>query len=400
MINYRYRAINTMGRTVRGTVTAENESDLELRLKQTGLEVISAKALRERRALITRGVRVRDLIMLCLHMEQLDRAGVPIHQALTDIRDSTDSARLRDVLTSVTESLKGGKILSAALAEHPRIFSQVFIGLIAAGEKTGKLSEAFGHIATHLKWSDDIRRKIKRSTRYPLALLVVISVVVAILMTFVVPKLLDFILMQGFAIPWHTHALIAVSDAFQHSWYIIFGTPIIFSAAIILLYRKSPTFALRFDQLMLRIPYIGSVMRKIDMARFSHFFSIMFNSGIDLLQSLKTARDVVHNRVLKNAVEEARDNITSGTSLTNALRDTQQFPSLVIRMFKVGEDSGNMGDALENITFFYDREVNESVDTMIGMIQPILTIVMGAVIFWVIAAVFGPLYESLGQMKF
>ena len=148
------------------------------------------------------------------------------------------------------------------------------------------------------------------------------------------------------------------------------------------------------------MPIFGPVIRKIDLARFTHFFSVMFNSGIDILDSLNAARGVVANRVLQESIDLVRENVTGGSSLTTSLMVSNQFPSLVLRMFKVGEDSGNMTEALENVNFFYNREVNDAVDGLVGMIQPTLTVIMGVLIFWVIAAVFGPLYESFSKMKF
>jgi len=396
---FKYTAINTMGRTVRGTLSAENELDLEVRLKQTGFDLVDSRAARERRRGLVKSVKIKDLIMMCMHLEQLDKAGVPLHESLSDLRDTTDSVRLRDVLTTVYESLKSGKILSVALAEHPRIFNHVFIGLISASERTGKLYEAFHHLGAHMKWTNDMRRKVKKAIKYPIVLLIVMTGVISTLMIFVVPKLITFITSQGFAIPIHTRALIATSEAFQNYWFIILPTPVVFTITLITAYRKSERFAYKFDNLLLKAPVSGPVVRKIEMARFSHFFSVMFNSGIDVLESLKTAQDVVQNRVLKETIGRVREQVMEGSSLTAALKSSDQFPSLVVRMFKVGEDSGNMHDALENITFFYDREVNDAIDALIGMIQPALTVVMGLLIFWVIAAVFGPLYESMSKMN-
>jgi type IV pilus assembly protein PilC len=135
------------------------------------------------------------------------------------------------------------------------------------------------------------------------------------------------------------------------------------------------------------------------MARFTHFFAVLFNSGIDILESLQSAKNVVGNRVLKESIDVMSRSVSDGTSLTASMRISNQFPNLVVRMFKIGEESGNMTEALENINFFYDREVNDAVDSVVGMIQPALTIVMGALIFWVISAVFGPLYQSFSKMK-
>lgn len=400
MPNYSYSAFNNMGRRIRGTVNADNEVDLESRLKHIHLDLIEARELKERKSRGGGKVKLKDMIILCMHLEQLNRAGVPVHDAIADVRDSTDSAKLRDIMTGVYEAVRNGTIFSKALAAYPRVFDSVFVGLVASGEKTGNLSDSFTHLAEHLKWSSEIRRKVKKAVRYPIAVLVMLTGVITVLMIAVVPKLVDFILSQGFTIPLHTRALIATSKAFENYWYVILGTPVLIFILLKILYRTSEGFAYKVDSIMLKLPILGPTIRKINMARFTHFFSVMFNSGVDILESLEAARGVVGNRVLKESIGLVKDNVMEGNSLTSSLRISNQFPSLVIRMFKVGEDSGNMTDALENINFFYTREVNDSVEAMTGFIQPALTVVMGLIIFWIIAAVFGPLYESFSKMKF
>lgn len=400
MPTYNYTAVNDMGRKMRGVVVADNELDLEARLKQLGLDLVDSREVMANKSSRFGRIKLKDMIVFCLHMEQLDRAGVPLHDALADVRDSSDSPKLRDVLTGVYESVKNGEMLSKALAAYPKVFNDVFVGLIAAGEKTGKLAESFVHLSEHLKWSSEIRRKVKKATRYPIALIIVLSIVITVLMIFVVPKMVDFIVAQGFSIPIHTRALIATSYAFQNYWYLIIGIPAVLLILLLVCYRMSEGFAYRVDAVILKTPVIGPVIRKIDMARFTHFFSVMYNSGIDILESLEAAKGVVGNRVLRESITLVKTNVTEGNSLTSSLRISNQFPNLVIRMFKVGEDSGNMSEALENINFFYNREVNDAVEAMVGMIQPALTVVMGLIIFWIIAAVFGPLYESFSRMKF
>lgn len=396
---YSYKAMNDRGRMIRGSMVAENEIDLETRLKEVGLELVGCREQRRQGGGKSR-IRLKDMIILCLHLEQLSRAGVPIHEALADVRDSTESKKLRDIMTDVLEKVKTGSRLSEAFAHYPRVFNEVFIGLVAAGEKTGKLSDSFTHMAEHMKWTNDLRRKVKKAVTYPIVLLVVMSAVIAILMVFVVPKLIKFILDQGFDIPLHTRALIATSEAFQSHWYVIFGVPLGLFLFLLTLYRTSEPFAYTMDGFMMKLPVLGPTIRKINLARFTHFFAVMFKSGIDIPDALLASRNVVANRILKESIEIVYRSIVEGNNLTNSLRISNQFPTLVIRMFKVGEDSGNMNDALENIKFFYDREVNDAVDGMVGLIQPTLTVFMGGLIFWVIAAVFGPLYQSFSNMKF
>lgn len=396
---YNYSAINDMGRKMRGEITAANEVDLEERLREIGLDLIDYRESRAKKGSSRGKVKLQDLIVFCLHFEQLDRAGVPVLDSIADVRDAAENPRMRDIMAGVYESVKTGALFSEALAQYPNVFDAVFIGLVATGEKTGDLSESFTHLAEHMKWTNDIHRKIKKAIRYPIGLLILLMIVISVLMMFVVPKLIDFIVSQGFEIPLHTRALIATSNFFSNYWYLVLIVPPVLFVAGRMLYKYSEGFAYKVDALLLRMPVIGPTIRKIDMARFTHFFAVMFRSGVDILQSLDAATKVVGNRVLKDSIVTVRRSVAGGNSLTDSLRISSQFPTLVVRMFKVGEDSGNMNDALENINFFYNREVNDSVDKMVGMIQPTLTIVMGLLIFWVISAIFGPLYESFSKMK-
>lgn len=399
MSTYTYTALNERGRSIRGSMVADNVVDLETRLKEVGLDLINYRE-QSKKASARSKIRIKDMIILCLHLEQLLRAGVPIHEAIMDVRDSTESRKLRDIMTDVLEKIKSGSTLSEALATYPRVFDEIFVGLVGAGEKNGNLTDSFVHMSEHLKWTNDLRRKVRKAMAYPIVLLVVMSGVIAILMVAVVPKLIKFILDQGFKIPFHTKALIYTSEAFQNHWYLIFGIPIGTFIIVGMVYRSVEPFAYWMDGMMLRLPVLGPTIRKINLSRFTHFFSVMFKSGIDIPDALLAARKVVKNRVIRESAEMVHRGIIEGNNLTTSLRISNQFPTLVIRMFKVGEDSGNMNDALTNIKFFYDREVADSVDGMVGMIQPALTLVMGGLIFWVIAAVFGPLYNSFSQMKF
>lgn len=403
MPTYNYKALNVRGATVRGNMTAENETELQRKLTKLGLDLLKSKEKTEtisRFHIFRRKVALRELIIFCVHMEQLERAGVPILDSIADLRDASESEMLRELVSKIYESVKGGKLLSEALSEHPKVFSDVFTGLIAAGERTGNLSDSFGHLAEHLKWQAEIRRKIKTATRYPIILVFIMSGVISLMMLFVVPQMTDFLKNQGFELPFYSRALIWVSQQFVNFWYIILGSPVVGFVIILTFYRTSETFAYKVDRILLKIPYIGVVLQKIELARFCHFFALTFRSGMDVIECIQTSENVVHNRVMKEAIYYVRQGVSEGNSITSSLQVSNQFPSLVMRMFKVGEESGKMESALENVNFFYDREVNDSVDAMIEMIQPTLTIVMGGLLFWITAAVFGPLYDSFSKMNF
>jgi type IV pilus assembly protein PilC len=399
MPKYSYCALNERNRKIRGEMICENEVVLEARLREIELDLIDSRELKQRRALAVGGVRLNDMLIFCVHMEQLIKAGVPVHEALADVRDATDSARLRDILADVLERVKGGSSFSEALGKYPRVFTDVFVGLVRAGEKNGNLTQSFHHMGEHLKWTSELRRKVKRAVSYPSFVLLVMVGVISIMMLYVVPQMVRFIIDQGFEVPLHTRALIATSEFFQHYWFLVLGLPVAFIFFITISYRLSPSLAYTYDGIILRLPMIGKVSRKINIARFVQFFSIMFQSGIDIPDALLSAKNVVSNRVIQESIDMTYKSVNEGNNLTDSLRASSQFPQLVIRMFKIGEDSGNMTESLQNISFFYTREVDDAVDGMVGMVQPALTLVMGALIFWVIAAVFGPIYNSFQNMK-
>lgn len=400
MPTFAYTAVDSSGKSIKGKITANNELDLEERLNELGLTLVEQRVAKQKAGGFFNAVTDKDLIMFCVHIEQLDKAGVPLLESVADMRDSADSPALKGVLTDLYENVKAGDPFSVALQKRKDVFDEIFVGLVAAGEKTGNIGQAFHHLSHHLKWNSEFKRSMKKAIRYPIALLIVMSIVITLMMLLVVPQLVSFMQAQGFELPIHTRALIATSNAFKNYWYLIFGTPIVAIISIIMLYKHSMGARYTIDALLLKMPALGPVILKINLARFSHFFAITFNSGIGVLECLDTGQKVVTNLVIKESISFIKQNVSEGNRIYQAISATQRFPNLVIRMFKVGEDSGNMEDALHNINFFYDREVEDSVNIMIGLIQPTLTLLMGVLMFWIIAAVFGPLYSSFSKIKF
>jgi type IV pilus assembly protein PilC len=398
---YQYKALNQTGRRVTGQMTANNDVDLFQRLRQVNLELISAKAHKGGgglSALLSRGISNRELVQLCMHLQQLTGAGVGLMEGLADVRDSTDHRRLRDLIAETYENVASGASLSEAFAKHPRIFGTVFTSLLAAGEESGNLTESFFQLVKHLKWTDDINRKVKKAVRSPMFMLVVLAGMFGAMMTFVVPQLIGFLTGQGQKIPAITAALIATSDAVRVYWWAFIGIPVGLVMGVGLLRRTSEQFALRTDLYLLRLPVLGDMIRKIALSRFAHFFATMFQSGVPILNCLETASRVVGNRGLVRSLETVRAGVADGNPLSTCLRNTGEFPSLVIRMVRIGEESGNLGETLNNVTDFYDRDVDEAVNALIDMISPAMTVVGGGMMVWIIAAVMGPLYNNLGNM--
>ncbi len=397
---YSYTAINNDNKPVKGKINAANPLDLESKVKDLDFILVDFKINKVKKSGVRKKIKAKDMIMFCVHMEELDRAGVPILDSLIDMRDTIENPKMRDLLTDLIEYIRGGEQLSAALAKRQDVFDELFCGLVAVGEETGNIGDSFGHLSKHIKWNNDFRRKIKKAISYPIVLIVVMVLVIIMMMLFVVPQLVDFLQKQGFALPIYTKALISVSAFFVAYWWAVVGlliaTPIVF----ILTYKRVPAFKHAMDKIFLRLPAVGQLILKINLARFVKFFSVTFNSGLGVLESLELARKVVTNSVLKDAIDVITLDISNGSTITEAIAARDSFPSLVVRMFRVGEESANMERALSNINFFYEREIDDTIEAMVAMIQPALLLVMGGILVWIIAAVFGPVYGSFSQMKF
>ncbi|HEY1096119.1 MAG TPA: type II secretion system F family protein, partial [Alphaproteobacteria bacterium] len=246
--------------------------------------------------------------------------------------------------------------------------------------------------------SDMMRRRVKKALTYPVFTLLIFLVVLTILMMFTVPQIVGFLKYMDQELPLVTRSLIATSDWLQINWPWVLVVPVSLIVFINLGNKLSPAFRYRFYFLVLKFPVIGNVMRKINLARFSRTFAALFKSGLDILKCMDTSTGVVKNPVINAALINARQQIAEGLSISGALSNTGEFPNLVIRMVKIGEDSGNLTNIFDQVAEFYDNDVDEAVQKMIGMISPTLTILLGGVILWIAAGVFGPIYGVLGKL--
>ncbi len=398
MNRYRYKAINENGKYVSGKIAAENPSDLATMLKSNGMELVSYKQESKGGSSFSDKVKSQDLVTMFIHLEQMDRAGMPILDSINELKDNSESVKIRNLMHEIYESVKKGSLFSQSLAKHPEIFSNTYVALIAMGEKTGNLSTSFASIVDDIKWNMSIKRKTRKAITGPLFGIIVMLIVLGIMTTIVVPKVTGFLVSQELALPLMTISLIKFSDFFKNYWYIIvFLIPVIMVVFKIL--SKTPKTAMAIDEIKLKIPVFGKIINKIDAAKFCQFFAMTFKSGLDVLDCLESASKVINNSAMRHSIIIAKQQVSDGQPLARAIEMTGHFPNLVVQMFKIGEESGNMQSAMQNINFFYEREINDSIDRLVGMIQPTLTIVMGGMIAWITIAVFGPIYGTFSKLQ-
>lgn len=401
MKNFSYKALDLKNnKTINGKIEAPNEIAVEQLLAESNLVLIRANEIKNSfltKLLTDKKITQKELITLFITLEQFERAGVPILDSLKDLSTFSSNPRMKSTMQNIYEWVKNGDLLSDAMARYPKIFDEVTVSLVAMGEKTGNLDVAFKNIYENIKWNMEMKRKTIKAIKSPLFSLSLLLVVGAILLKVVVPKVLGFVLEQEIEIPSYTKALVATSNFLEANFFkLIIYIIVIFIICRILL--KNNNISIKFDKLKLKLPIFGQILTKLDMSRFTKFFGITFSSGIPVLKCIEIANNVVVNRYLKTEIEYIKAKVTEGKTIAKCVEDSEVFPFIVKRMFKVGEESGNIEEAMSNVQYFYNTEINDSIDKVVGSLQPMILFFMGGLMCWIIAAVFGPIYGNFANM--
>ncbi|HCJ51585.1 MAG: type II secretion system F family protein [Gallionellales bacterium CG03_land_8_20_14_0_80_55_15] len=398
MALYRYRATDAAGHISKGEMDALNEFDLESQLKKNDLELIHSSPLKDKHHAVHRLAR-RDLINFLFQLEMLFRAGVPILAILGDLRDTAETPKVKNLCANLYEKIDSGSTISESFAANPGIFPELVTNLIRAGEGTGQLPYVLQEIVNSLKWQDELASKTKQLLMYPAFVTLVVGSVVVFLMTYLVPQIIGFVANMGGTIPLQTKLLIWVSDAFVKYWWIIVSAPFAALALLMLLPRVNLRFRRWMHAAQLRIPYIGIIIKKIILARVSDTLGLTYRTGIPVLDGLVYCGNITSNLVVKEAINKARADIANGAPISQGFAAQRLFPSMVIRMIKVGEETGDLAGSLKNISYFYNRDINDSISRVQALIEPTLTIVLGLILGWIMMAVLGPIYDTISKLK-
>jgi len=401
MPDYKFKTIDAAGKLRSDSMVASNPMELEKRLGSMGFDLLSYKEHSKLSSSILQKKTVsrRELINFTFHVEQLTKSGVPLLDSLKDIRNSIEYSNFTDVLQTVIDDIEGGKTFSLALAEHPQIFDKVYVTLVRVGEETGNLSDVLKDLAEAIRWQDELASHARKIMIYPAIVTAVVICVVSFLMIYLMPQLLPFIKNIGTEIPFYTKVLISISGVFVDYWYIIFSIPVMIYVAVVISANKNIAVRYFIDGLKLKLWLIGPLVSKIKLARFANYFAMMYSSGITVLDALGISENMVDNLVLEDSINKARSSIAEGSQISESFESVGVFPSMIVRMLKVGEDTGAMDEALLNVSYFYNREVKESIDKLEPAMMPILTIILGGIMMWIMMAVLGPVYDAVSTIK-
>ena len=398
---FQYKAIDPAGQFISGSLDAGNSNDLEVRLEKMDLDLVKFKQKDPGADLFGRNkIGRRDLINFSFYLEQLTRAGIPILEGLADLRDGEENPTFRDIITGVIEAIEGGNSFSQALELYPKIFDNVFVSLIRVGERSGKMSEVLVDITETLKWQDELLAKAQKIMTYPAVIGGLVLSIIMFLMIFVVPDIMDAIVGLGGKIPFETRMLIAVSRFLVDFWYVVIATPFVIFFTLRYFYKSSKEAHFKLDGLLLKLPIVGAVNEKIKISRFTRYFALMFASGITVLDAINLSKNVVNNAVIEDGIDRAWQQISEGSSISEAFKNIGIFPPLVVRMLRVGEASGQMDKSLNNVSYFFDRDINDSIEKMEPVLQTSLMATIGIIVLWLALSVLGPIYDTISTIDF
>jgi type IV pilus assembly protein PilC len=398
MPRFRYRAADAQGNRVQGELSALNDIDLDLRLRRMGITLIRARQATREGFFPRRHASRRDLISFCFHMQQIARANAPLLDGLKDLIDSTESSRFRDLLTLVADDLAGGKLLSEALTAHAKVFDKVFVSLVRAAEKSDQMEIVFARLESRLKQQDELQTEFTRLLIYPSLAAFAVLAAAAVLLFYLTPKLALLVASLNLPMPVTTRALVGLSELLRTHlpWMLVIAG--LGGMGLAFFIHQSTGLVEKKDALLLRLPVLGSALRKRILARVTGLLALLLQSGVGLLDGLQACAESANNRVIQRKLLAAAQLIASGGGVSDSLARQTLFPPLVLRMVRTGETNGALAEALENVAWFFERDSKETITRALKLLEPSLAALLGLLLALLLLSVFLPIYQIIGEL--
>ena len=387
---YNWEGKDKAGKLVRGETRANGEAVVRAMLRRQGILVTKVKKQK-----MSRGGRIRDkdIALFTRQLATMMKSGVPLLQAFDIGIKGSGNPALARLLNEVRTDVETGFNLSQAFAKHPAHFDKLFCNLVAAGEQAGILDSLLDRIATYKEKILAIKGKIKAALFYPAAVLVVSALVISVMMLFVIPEFKSVFAGFGADLPAPTMIVIAMSDFFVDFWYIVLGIPIATIVTIGWLYKRLPAMQIVVDRVVLKLPVIGNIIRKATVARWTRTLSTMFAAGVPLVEALDSVGGASGNHVYLTATRQIQSDVSTGTSLTVSMQGVGVFPSMVVQMVSIGEESGQLDAMLGKVADFFEQEVDDAVAGLSQLLEPIIMVFLGTMIGGLVVAMYLPIFK-------
>jgi type IV pilus assembly protein PilC len=400
---YQYTVRDTTGAVRTGTSEAENQDILKKRLQEQGFAVSDLKQTAAGKKKNAGGgfgrVKLKDLSIFCRQFSTMIDAGVSLVLALDVLGEQTQNPKLKRILREIQVEVESGQTLSKSMQKYPKVFNNMFVGLIRAGEVGGVLEEALQRLSHFLEKDMELRRKVKAALTYPAIVVVVAILIVLGLCTFIVPKFVELFKDLGVKeLPLMTQMLVDFSDFLKTKWYI--GLGIVAFIWFAIKYAGTTKLGRRvIDRLKLKIPVFGKLGHKICLAKFSRTLSTLLVSGVPILQAMETVAGTVGNEIISEAIMNARARIREGDRINEPLEKSKMFPPMVVHMISIGEESGALDQMLSKIAEFYEGEVESTLQSLTAAIEPVMIVFLGVCVGFIVIAMFAPLLQVISNLS-
>ncbi|MCU8071391.1 type II secretion system F family protein [Shewanella sp. SM32] len=390
---FEWKGLNRDGKKTGGELKGTTVAEIKSQLKQQG---VNPKIVRKKASpLFSRNpdIKAMDIAMVTRQIATMLAAGVPLVTTIEMLGRGHEKQKMRELLGTVLSEIQSGIPLSDSLRPHRRYFDDLYVDLVAAGEHSGSLDAVFDRIATYREKAEQLKSKIKKAMFYPAAVVVVAILVTTLLLLFVVPQFEEIFNSFGAELPAFTQFIIGISRFLQSSWYIFFFAIVISIWLFVRAHRNSQVVRDRVDELVLKIPVIGNILHKAAMARFSRTLATTFAAGVPLIDGMESAAGASGNAVYRKALLKVRQEVMAGMQMNVAMRTTGLFPDMLIQMVMIGEESGSLDNMLNKVANIYEMQVDDAVDGLSSLIEPIMMVVIGTLVGGLIVGMYLPIFQ-------
>jgi type IV pilus assembly protein PilC len=396
---FNYTARTLTGELQSGSIDLPTENDVVAHLRKNRMIVVKVQsAPKEIKLNWGGGVTTRDIVIFTRQFATMINSGLPLVQALDILAEQSENKQLKEVTKAVVYDVESGHTLADALRKHPKAFTELYVNMVAAGEAGGILDTILLRLATFMEKNDALVRKVKGAMIYPAVIFAVAGICIVILLIFVIPVFQEMFAGIGQQLPLPTRVVIGASDFLQNYWWMLIlgGVGTFFG---IKRYYATPQGKLNIDKFMLHVPVLGDLIRKSAVSRFTRTLGTLIASGVSILDGLEITAKTAGNRVIHDAVMESRASIAGGETIAAPLQKSKVFPPMVISMIAVGEQTGGLDEMLSKIADFYDEEVDAAVEALLALMEPVMIVVLGAVVGGMIVAMYLPIFGMISAVE-
>lgn len=380
------------GTIKKGEIEAADKAAASMILKRQRIVPTKLKAKQQELTLFAKGVKTKEIVIFTRQFSTMINAGLPLVQCLDILSSQQPNPTFKKILVQIKQDVEGGSTFADALSKHPKVFDNLYVNLVAAGEIGGVLDTVLNRLAVYMEKNENLKNKIKSAMTYPVIVLCVAFGVVAVLMIFVIPTFSDMFKQFGSALPAPTQLVVSLSNFFRDFWWAIFGA---IGGLIVAMkwVRKQPKGRYITDKMFLRLPVFGPLLRKVAVAKFTRTLGTMISSGVPIMDGLDITSKTAGNVIVEEAIRSVRTSISEGKSMSEPLEQTGIFPGMVVQMIAVGEATGAMDQMLGKIADFYDEEVDTAVEALTSALEPMLMVFLGGIIGFVVVAMYLPIFQ-------